>query len=166
MGRRRFGLAAVAVAASSGYCTSAQVPCSFGSLGTPGRVNSVYPNGDNMRDIPDSTELVPEWVWRYYEQSGDRATLAASYDALTAIASYLKANAAGTGLVTNLFGGSSSYQYGLIDWPAQMRSSYTFTGNAGHRPAAHRELLHDADVHAVNHEPVAPTPAARRRGPR
>ena len=51
----------------------AQVPCSFTSLGTPGRVNSVYPNGDNMRDIPDYTEFVPGWVWRYYLQRGDRA---------------------------------------------------------------------------------------------
>ena len=55
-------------AASSGYCTAAQLPCSFPSIGTPGRVNAVYPNGDNMRDIPDYTEFVPEWVWRYYEQ--------------------------------------------------------------------------------------------------
>ena len=41
----------------------------------PGRVNAVYPNGDNMRDIPDYTEFVPEWVWRYYEQSGDASAL-------------------------------------------------------------------------------------------
>ena len=34
------------------------------------------PNGDNMRDIPDYTEFVPDWVWRYYEQSGDAPTLA------------------------------------------------------------------------------------------
>ncbi len=59
-------------AASSGYCTAAQLPCSYPSIGTPGRVNAVYPNGDNMRDIPDYTLMMPDWVWRYYEQSGDK----------------------------------------------------------------------------------------------
>ena len=27
-----------------------------------GRVNAVYPNGDDKRDIPDSTEDYVEWV--------------------------------------------------------------------------------------------------------
>ncbi len=59
---------------------SASVPCSFRvPSARPGRVNAVYPNGDNMRDIPDYTEFVPGWVLRYYQQSGDasRAQLAA-----------------------------------------------------------------------------------------
>ncbi len=34
------------------------------------------------------------------------------------------------GLVYNLLGGTSSYQYGIIDWPAPMRYGYTFTNNA------------------------------------
>jgi hypothetical protein len=121
-------------AAANGYCTAAELPCSYASLGTPGRVNSVYPNGDNMRDIPDYTEFVPEWVWRYYEQSGDRATLARSYPQLQAIASYLQTSTQSTGnaagLIYNLFGGTGSYQYGIIDWPAGMRYGYTFTSNA------------------------------------
>src|SRR4051812_19420744 len=72
-------------AAASGYCTATQVPCSYTNLGnplSPGRVNSVYPNGDNMRDIPDYTEFVPEWVYRYYLQSGDKQTLVDGYDQL------------------------------------------------------------------------------------
>ena len=97
-------------------------------------MNSVYPNGDNMRDIPDYTEFVPEWVWRYYQQSGDKATLAASYAQLKAIAQYLQTNVSASGnaagLIYNLFGGTSSYQYGIIDWPAQMRYGYTFANNA------------------------------------
>ncbi len=117
-------------APSGVYCTAAQVPCSFASLGYPGRVNAVYPNGDNMRDIPDYTEFVPEWAWRYYEQSGDASVLASSYDALKSIANYLKRYVAANGLVTNLFGGTGSYQYGIIDWPAQMRYGYTFADNA------------------------------------
>src|SRR3954454_13276287 len=83
-----------------------------------------------MRDIPDYTEFVPEWVWRYYEQSGDASVLASSYDALKAIANYLKLYVAVNGLVTNLFGGISSSLTGIIDWPAQMRYGYTFTDNA------------------------------------
>ena len=121
-------------AASNGYCTAAQLPCSYPSIGTPGRVNAVYPNGDNMRDIPDYTLFVPEWVWRYYQQSGDKAMLAASYEQLKSIANYVKTNVAtsgnAAGLIYNLFGGTSSYQYGIIDWPAQMRYGYTFANNA------------------------------------
>ncbi len=121
-------------AASGGYCTAAQLPCSYPSIGTPGRVNAVYPNGDNMRDIPDYTLMMPDWVWRYYEQSGDTALLAASYERLKLIANYVKTNIATTGpaagLVYNLFGGTSSYQYGIIDWPAPMRYGYTFNDNA------------------------------------
>ncbi len=117
-------------AASSGYCTAAQLPCSYTSLSYPGRVNAVYPNGDNMRDIPDYTEFVPEWVWRYYEQSGDVSVLQSSYDTLKSIANYLKRYVAANGLVTNLFGGTSSYQFGIIDWPSQMRYGYRFDDNA------------------------------------
>ena len=43
-----------------------------------------------MRDIPDYTEFVPDWVWRYYEQSGDTAVLAASYDRSKSIANYVQ----------------------------------------------------------------------------
>ena len=52
---------------------------------------------------------------------------------LKAIAKYIKTNVATTGgaagLVYNLVGGTSSYQYGIIDWPAQMRYGYTFNNN-------------------------------------
>ena len=118
-------------ATSSGYCTTA--PCSFPSIGTPGRVNAVYPNGDQMRDIPDYTEFVPGWVLRYYQESGDASVLTSSYDALKAISQYIQRSVATTGnaagLVYNLVGGTSSYQFGIIDWPAQMRYGYTFTNN-------------------------------------
>jgi hypothetical protein len=119
-------------ATSRGYCATA--PCSFADVGPAGRVNAVYPNGDNMRDIPDYTEFVPGWVWRYYEQSGDTATLRASYDTLKLIAGYIHgaepASGGTAGLVTDLFGGSSSYLHGIIDWPAPMRYGYAFDGNA------------------------------------
>src|SRR3954453_12600060 len=86
-----------------------------------------------MRDIPDYTEFVPGWVLRYYQESGDASVLSSSYDALKSISNYIHTSVATTGgaagLVYNLVGGTSSYQYGIIDWPAQMRYGYTFTNN-------------------------------------
>jgi alpha-L-rhamnosidase len=87
-----------------------------------GRLNAVYPNGDGARDIPDYTEMFPGWVWDYYEQSGDAATLARAYPVMNAVAGYVRRHIdAGTGLVTNLTGGSGDYRFGIIDWPATMR---------------------------------------------
>ncbi|GGV24291.1 hydrolase [Actinomadura cremea] len=87
-----------------------------------GRLNAVYPNGDGKRDIPDYTEMFPGWVWDYYLQSGDTATLTDAYPVMTAVAGYVRRYIdPGTGLVTNLEGGSGQYRYGIIDWPATMR---------------------------------------------
>ena len=87
-----------------------------------GRLNAVYPNGDGKRDIPDYTEMFPGWVWDYYEQSGDARTLAEAYPVMNAVAGYVRRHIApGTGLVTDLTGGSGAYKYGIIDWPATMR---------------------------------------------
>ncbi|MFD0684806.1 family 78 glycoside hydrolase catalytic domain [Actinomadura fibrosa] len=87
-----------------------------------GRLNAVYPNGDGKRDIPDYTEMFPGWVWDYYEQSGDASTLARAYPVMTAVAGYVRRYiSSGTGLVTDLEGGSGQYKYGIIDWPATMR---------------------------------------------
>jgi hypothetical protein len=121
-------------APSNNYCTTAQVPCSFASLGTPGRLGAVYPNGDNMRDIPDYTEMFPDWVVRYWEQTGDDATLELAYPTMRAVVDYIRRaqpEEGGTaGLVTNLPGGAGSYRFGIIDWPPPMRYGYTFDGNA------------------------------------
>jgi alpha-L-rhamnosidase len=90
-----------------------------------GRMNAVYPNVDNARDIPDYTQGYLVWVWEYYLQSGDRAFLATNYTAFTNIAQYLNRDLnAATGLITNLLGGSGQYQYGIIDWPPNMRFGY------------------------------------------
>jgi hypothetical protein len=119
-------------ATSSGYCAAA--PCSFPSLGTPGRLNSVYPNGDNMRDIPDYTEAFPDWVWRYYQLTGDKQTLADAFGAMAAVSDYIQRDVAqsgnAAGLLYNLTGGTSSYAHGIIDWPAPMRYGYTFDHDA------------------------------------
>jgi alpha-L-rhamnosidase len=98
---------------------------------TDGRLNAVYPNGDGKRDIPDYTEMFPIWVWQYYLQSGDTATLAEAYPVMTAVADYVRRYVdPSTGLVTKLAGGSGAYQYGIIDWPDTMRYGYDIATTA------------------------------------
>jgi len=92
---------------------------------TDGRLNAVYPNGDGQRDIPDYTEMFPNWVLRYYQTTGDSALLADAHDTAQNVAEYVWRYVNGTtGLVTNLAGGSGQYQYGIIDWPAEERFGY------------------------------------------
>lgn len=99
-----------------------------------GRYNAVYPNGDGKRDIPDFTEVVPDWVWRYYLETGDVALLEERYDNLVAAADYVRRHIPTTGstrgLVTQLTGGSGQYQYGIVDWPAHGRFGYDMTATA------------------------------------
>lgn len=90
-----------------------------------GRVNTVYPNGDGKRDIPDSTEQYAQWVWQVYETTGDRDQLTSLYPVVRNISDYInRAIDPSTGLVTNLPGGGSDYLYGLVDWPPQSRYGY------------------------------------------
>lgn len=99
-----------------------------------GRYNAVYPNGDGKRDIPDFTALVPDWVWRYYVESGDRDLLEQAYPFMAETAGYIRRHVATTGategLVTELTGGSGQYLYGIVDWPASGRFDYDMTATA------------------------------------
>ncbi|WP_225636614.1 alpha-L-rhamnosidase-related protein [Streptomyces solaniscabiei] len=94
-----------------------------------GALNSVYPNGDAKRDIPDYTEMFPEWVLRYYQTTGDKELLAQALPVMKNVADYVWAAVDEKGLVADLPGGTSAYQYGIIDWPAPMRYGYVTTGN-------------------------------------
>lgn len=90
-----------------------------------GRMNAVYPNDDNARDIPDFTEAFLVGVWDYYMETGDLALLREQYGHLRDIAEYVyRSRSADTGLITNLPGGSGQYTRGIIDWPAPMRYGY------------------------------------------
>ncbi|MEU4654910.1 alpha-L-rhamnosidase C-terminal domain-containing protein [Streptomyces sp. NPDC023723] len=94
-----------------------------------GGMNAVYPNGDGKRDIPDFTEMFPDWVWRYYRTTGDRQLLEEALPVMRDIADYVWAAVDSNGLVANLPGGSGPYQYGITDWPAPMRYTTVTSGN-------------------------------------
>jgi alpha-L-rhamnosidase len=90
-----------------------------------GQVNDIYPSGTYASTIPDFTELYVEWLWRYYQRTGDITTLAAFYPVAQRIGGYVWAAVdPTTGLVTNLPGGGSTYPGGAVDWPPQMRYGY------------------------------------------
>ena len=95
-----------------------------------GRLNALYPSGEYpyVRDIPDFTEIYPEWVWQYWLRTGDRALLASVYPVLVNIAAYVeRAVNPRTELVTHLPGGGgpgSAYNEGIVDWPPSMRYGY------------------------------------------
>jgi alpha-L-rhamnosidase len=68
-----------------------------------GRVNAVYPNDDGARSFGTSTARYPEWLWRYYASTGDRATAVLFYSSASQAAAWLwSARQAGTGLLYGL----------------------------------------------------------------
>jgi alpha-L-rhamnosidase len=99
-----------------------------------GRYNAVYPNGDGKRDIPDYSEMMPNWVWRYYEESGDIELLEDAYPAIQSTADYVLRHIPDDGptadLVTQLSGGSGPYLFGIVDWPAPGRFGYDMSAAA------------------------------------
>jgi alpha-L-rhamnosidase len=90
-----------------------------------GRINAVSPSGEGKRDIPDFTEIFPEWVWQYWMNTGDLSLVRQVEPAVDNVAAYVSHYLdPATGLVTNLAGGSDLYLYGLVDWPPAMRYDY------------------------------------------
>lgn len=94
-----------------------------------GRFNAVYPNGDGKRDIPDYTEMMPDWVWQYYRYSGDQRLLIKAYPFLERTAAYITRSIATDGfakdLIYDLEGGDGGpYWHGIVDWPEHGRFGY------------------------------------------
>jgi alpha-L-rhamnosidase len=80
---------------------------------TDGRINAVYPNDDGARDIPTFTARYPEWLWRYYLSTGDRATVVGHYTSVTKVADWLWARRGSNGLLYGLaFGSNGDPVYG------------------------------------------------------
>ncbi len=93
-----------------------------------GRLNAVYPNGDGKRDIPDFTEMYATWALRYFAETGDLDLLETLHPVLVNVADYVWSHRdAGSGLITNLSGGSGDYLYGIVDWPIAGRFDYDMT---------------------------------------
>jgi alpha-L-rhamnosidase len=68
-----------------------------------GRVNAVYPNDDGARDFGTFTARYPEWVWRYYASTGDRATAILFYPSVSEVAAWLwSTRQSGNGLLYGL----------------------------------------------------------------
>jgi len=66
-----------------------------------GQVNEIYPNDDGPQNYPLFTAVYPEWVWRYYLSTGDRATVVQLFPALLRLADYLVGTEdAATGLIS------------------------------------------------------------------
>ena len=111
-----------------------------------GRYNAVYPNGDGKRDIPDYSLMFVDWVWRYYQETGDTALLAEAYPSIRNTAEYVLRHIPVTGptagLVTQLSGGSGAYRYGIVDWPAPGRFGYDMD-------AAARTTINAQSVHVL-----------------
>lgn len=90
-----------------------------------GRMNAVYPNVDKARDIPDFTQVYLIWVWEYYMQTGNVEFLRENYSRLKKVADYVYMyRNENTGLIDNLKGGKGPYEYGIVDWPEDMRYGY------------------------------------------
>jgi hypothetical protein len=119
------------------------------SLGPPGGqfgvINAVWPS-DIARDIPDYTEMFPEWVMQYYQMTGDKATLQSAFAAMQNVNTYvldsIPTSGIFSGLVYNLPGGGStagtypnlteslsgSYGHGILDWGSAMRYNMPWIG--------------------------------------
>jgi len=82
-----------------------------------GRVNAVYPNDDGARFFGTFTARYPEWVWRYYASTGDRATAILFYASVAKVAAWLwSARQSGNGLLYGLAdqsNGDTVYGYDL-----------------------------------------------------
>jgi alpha-L-rhamnosidase len=68
-----------------------------------GRVNAVYPNDDGARFFGTFSARYPEWLWRYYASTGDRATAVLSYTSVSKVAEWLwSTRQGGNGLLYGL----------------------------------------------------------------
>ena len=73
-----------------------------------GAINKIYPTALGALDIPEFTEIYPEWVWQYWIHTGDRAFLTEVYPVVSRVSDFIhRAINSRTGLVTDLQGTSN-----------------------------------------------------------
>jgi alpha-L-rhamnosidase len=68
-----------------------------------GRVNDIYPTGYGAQSYVSFTALYPEWVWRYFLNTGDRKGLSELFSTVKGVSDYLwRGVKSRTGLVTGM----------------------------------------------------------------
>ena len=127
-----------------------------------GRVNAVYPNDDGARFFGTFTARYPEWLWRYYASTGDRATAILFYTSVTEVAVWLwSARQAGNGLLYGLAdqsNGDPVYGYDLS--VAADTASNILAVNAFNRVSQFAELAGDSGGVALWQERASQLSAA------
>jgi alpha-L-rhamnosidase len=127
-----------------------------------GQLNEIYPNDDGPSDYPTFTAIYPEWVWRYYVSTGDRATPVGLLPVLTRLADYLAAAVdPGTGLVSGLVlstNGDNQYHY---DYDTSADTTLNVLAvNAFHRIGQVADLAGDTTTAAAQAQRAASVAAA------
>lgn len=127
-----------------------------------GRANAVYPNDDGARFYGTFTARYPEWLWRYYASTGDRATAILFYPSVSKVADWLwSARQAGNGLLYGLAdqsNGDTVYGYDLS--VAADTASNVLAVNAFNRVSQLAELAGDDTGAALWQERAAQLTAA------
>ena len=138
---------------------------------TTGQVNEIYPNDDGAQDYPTFTALYPEWVWRYYLSTGDRATVAGLLPTLLRLSGYLQRSVdPATGLISGLtLSNNGDNQYGYDYNTNADTTMNVLSANAHHRIGLVAQLAGDPSSAAtesnlaavlaghINQELVSPT---------
>jgi alpha-L-rhamnosidase len=132
---------------------------------TTGQVNEIYPNDDGAQNYPLFTAIYPEWVWRYYLSTGDRATLATLYPTLTRLSEYLiRIEDASTGLISGQpMSTNGDMQYGY-DYSTNADTTLNILAvNALRRIAATASLLGQTSAATTQLQQAAALEAAVNR---
>ena len=122
-----------------------------------GQVNEVYPNDDGPQNYPLFTARYPEWVWRYYLSTGDRATLAGLLPVLIRLSDYIVGTIdSSTGLISGQpmsTNGDNEYGY---DYSTNADTTLNIEAvNAFHRIGDIATLLGDAATASVQEQRAA-----------
>jgi alpha-L-rhamnosidase len=122
-----------------------------------GQVNEIYPNDDGASNYPLFTAIYPEWVWRYFLSTGDRATLASLYPTLLRLSDYLAGTEdPSTGLISGQpmsTNGDSQYGY---DYSTNADTTLNILAvNAFRRIAATASMLGEESAAAAQRQRAA-----------
>jgi len=129
---------------------------------TTGEVNEVYPNDDGPQDYPTFTALYPEWVWRYYLSTGDRATVTTLLPTLLKLSDYIAGTIdTSTGLISGQplsTNGDNEYGY---DYNTNADTTLNILGvNAFRRVGEAADLVGQAETASLQAQRAAALTAA------